>query len=162
MGRRGYSRDFKAALITKILNRGDQTIEEICAEEGVVLSSAGRWVRSYARVPGMKNSNSCKPWTPEDKLRVLFQSHGLKEEDLGAFLRQEGLHSQQISEWRAEVLTALGSRKSSVVKDDRDRKIRELEQNLDRKDKALAEASALLILQKKVNLLWGNKGEDEK
>ena len=110
----------------------------------------------------MKNSNSCKPWTPEDKLRVLFQSHGLKEEDLGAFLRQEGLHSQQISEWRAEVLTALGSRKSSVVKDDRDRKIRELEQNLDRKDKALAEASALLILQKKVNLLWGNKGEDEK
>ena len=137
-------------------------MEEICAEEGVAISSVGRWIRECARVPGMKSSNSFKQWTPEEKLRVLFQSHSLKEEELGAFLRQEGLHSQQISEWRAEVLTALGYKKSNIVKDKRDQKIKELEQNLNRKDKAMAEASALLILQKKANQLWGNKGEDEK
>ncbi len=162
MGRRRYSRDFKEAVVTKIVNRGEQTLEEICREEGVAISSAGRWVRNCARVPGMKNTKILKQWSAEEKLRVLFQSHGLKEEELGAFLREEGLHSQQISEWRAEVLTALGPRKSNGVKDGRDQKIKELEQNLDRKDKALAEASALLILQKKVNLLWGNKEEDEK
>lgn len=50
----------------------------------------------------------------------------------------------------------------STIYDERDEKIKDLERELRRKDKALAEASALLILQKKIDLIWGNKGEDEK
>ena len=164
MGHRKYSREFKDAVITKILNRGDQTLAEVCRQEGVGLSSATRWVYNRDIVSGMKKSKSSTQWTAEAKLKAVFQSNGLNEEELGSFLRKEGLHSHQISEWRAEILTALGpsSRKPNTVKDDRDQKIRELEQDLRRKDKALAEASALLILQKKADLIWGNKSEDEK
>jgi transposase-like protein len=164
VGQRKFSREFKDAIITKILNRGDQTFEEVCRQEGIGLSSARRWVYNRDIAPGMKKSKSSTQWTAEAKLKAVFQSDGLSEEELGSFLRKEGLHSQQISEWRAEILTALGpsSRNSKIVKDDRDQKIKELEQDLRRKDRALAEASALLILKKKVDLIWGKQSEDEK
>lgn len=159
-----YSRDFKDAIITKILNRGEQTLVEVCGQEGVGLSTATRWVYNRDIVPTMKKSKSSQQWSAEEKLKAVFESNGLNEEELGAFLRKEGLYSQQIKGWRAEILIALGplSKKPNSVKDERDQKIRELEKDLNRKDKALAEASALLILQKKVNLIWGNKSEDEK
>ena len=81
-----------------------------------------------------------------------------------AYLRREGLHSHQLQEWREEVLKGLQSapRKLQSKKDERDEKIKSLEHELRRKDKALAEASALLILQKKIDLIWGSKSEAEK
>jgi hypothetical protein len=113
-------------------------------------------------VPGMKNSKSSGQWTAEAKLDAVIQSTRLNEEELGAFLRKEGLHSHQLDRWRADILTALGSICRRPNKDNSAQRIRELERDLNRKDKALAEASALLILQKKVNLIWGNKSEDER
>lgn len=153
-----FSRDFKDAVVTKIVGRGDQTVAEVCKQAGVALSTGSRWVSECARIPAMKNSK----WTAEAKLNAVFQGNSLNEEDLGAFLRREGLHSHQINGWRAEVLTALGPVCGKPVQDNRDQRIRELERDLNRKDKALAEVSALLILQKKVNLIWGNKSGDEK
>ncbi len=38
--------------------------------------------------------------------------------------------------------------------------MRELERQLRRKDKALAEAAALLVLQKKAQALWGDADDD--
>lgn len=164
MGRRKFSEDFKDAIVRKILNRGDQTITEVCRQEGVVLSCALTWMKKCASVSGMTKSKSSVRWTADEKLRVLIQSNGLSEEELGVFLRKEGLHSHQISEWKAFILEALDSKaqKSSGIKDGSAQRIRELEKDLHRKDKALAEASALLILQKKVNLIWGSKDEDGK
>lgn len=159
MGTKWSSKEFKDAVITKIVSRGDQTVAEVCKQAGVGLSTGVRWVSERDITPTMKNSK----WTAETKMNAVFQCNGLSEEELGAFLRKEGLHSHQIDEWRAEILTALAPcRRSKAIKDSRDQRIRELEKDLNRKDKALAEASALLILQKKVNLIWGNKSEDEK
>ena len=68
------------------------------------------------------------------------------------------MHSQQLSDWRAEILSSLQKkRKNASQKDERDILIKSLEREVLRKDKALAEASALLILQKKVNLIWDSK-----
>lgn len=159
MGTKWFSKEFKDAVITKIVSRGDQTVAEVCEHAGISLSSGVRWVSERDITPTMKNSK----WTAEAKMNAVFRCNNLNEEELGTFLRKEGLHSHQIDEWRAEILTALAPRrKSKVTKDSRDQRIRELEKDLNRKDKALAEASALLILQKKVNLIWGNKSEDEK
>lgn len=160
MGKSGFSKEFKEALVSKILNRGNQSIEGVCRQEGISLTAGRRWVSECDRGTGMKNSKRIERWTAEAKLDAILQSSRLSEEEVGLFLRKEGLHSHQVHGWRAEVLAALAFRKAG--KDDRDQKIRELEQDLRRKDKALAEASALLILQKKVNLIWGNQNEDEK
>ena len=161
MSKSRFSEEFKNAVVTKIVSRGGQSIAEVCRQAGVSLSSGRCWISECDMVFGMKNSKGSGQWTAEAKLNAIFQSHSLSEEEVGVFLRKEGLHSHQINGWRADVLAALvSSRKPG--KDDRDHRIRELEKDLNRKDKALAEASALLILQKKVNLIWGNKSEDEK
>lgn len=164
MVRQKCSEDFKDTIIRKVLNRGEKTMTEICLQEGLPLSSVSTWMRKRANVSGMTKSRSSVRWTADEKLRILIQSNGLSEEELGVFLRKEGVHSQEICEWRTDVLKTLGSvsGKSNGRKDERDQRIRELEKDLSRKDKALAEASALLILQKKVNLIWGSKSEEEK
>jgi transposase-like protein len=164
VGKSKYPSELKDAVIAKILNRGGQTVAEVCRQEGVPLSVGGRWYYNRDIVPVMKKPRSSVQWSAEAKLAAVLQSNHLSEEAFGSFLRKEGLHSHQVQAWRADILTALDpvSRKPGLVKDDRDQRIRELEKDLHRKDKALAEASALLILQKKVNLIWGKESGDEK
>ena len=97
-------------------------------------------------------------WTAEAKLKALVETAGLAEPELGLYLRREGLYSHQITAWRAEVLAYFAT-SPTPKKDARDETIRQLEREILRKDKALAEASALLILQKKVDLIWGSRDE---
>jgi transposase len=96
----------------------------------------------------------------EEKLKIVMEAETVAEDQLGAFLRRNGIHEAQLREWRAMMLSGLQkparpSSKSSVE----NRRIHELEKELLRKDKALAEAAAILILKKKVQSIWG--GEDE-
>ena len=162
MGTSRFSKEFKDAVVIKIVNRGGQSIAEVCRQEGISLSAGRCWISERDRVLGMKSSKSSRQWTAEEKLNAVIQSRSLSEAEIGLFLRKEGLHSHQISGWRADILTALGSIRRRENKDNSAQRIRELERDLNRKDKPLAEASALLILQKKVNLIWGNKSEGEK
>jgi transposase len=99
-------------------------------------------------------------WTAEEKLEVVIEAASLPEEELGAFLRRKGLHEAHLKEWRQTVLSGLQksparSKKSTFEA----RRIRELERELDRKEKALAEAAALLVLKKKARAIWGDGGD---
>ena len=98
MGKSQYSNDFKDAVVTKIVNRGGQSIAEVCRQAGISLSAGRRWISERDRVPGMKRKASFGQWTAEEKLNVIVQSKSLSEEELGIFLRKEGLHSHQIKE----------------------------------------------------------------
>src|SRR5262249_48623407 len=97
-------------------------------------------------------------WTSEQKLRVVLESLKLSEEELGAFLRREGLHEADLREWRESALEALEPASKKRTKETK--RVRELEKELRRKEKALAEAAALLVLQKKVQAIWG-AGDDD-
>ncbi len=112
----------------------------------------------------MPKQKTSKKWTPEAKLKAISETLAMSEEELGVYLRREGLHSNELKEWREEVIKGLApiAKKAAAKKDERDEKIKILEREIRRKDKALAEASALLILQKKIDLIWGSKDEDEK
>jgi transposase len=159
--RQSYSREFKDAILTKVMNRGDSSIGQICDEAGLNRSSVANWIQSRGRSMGMTRKNS-KSWSAEEKFKAVSATQGLSEVELGEYLRKEGLHSHELSEWRTEMIESLTvKRKNASKKDERDVKIKNLERDLRRKDRALAEVSALLILQKKVNLLWGNNGEDD-
>lgn len=103
-----------------------------------------------------------RDWSPEEKLNAVFEAQALSEDELGAFLRRKGLHEAQLQEWRTLILAGLqghpqrtGGTGAKPSTGDA-RRIRELEKELDRKDKALAETAALLVLQKKVQALWGD------
>jgi hypothetical protein len=101
-------------------------------------------------------------WKPEEKLRLLVEAEGLAGDALGAFLRREGVHEADLAEWRGSTLIALGTRvKTPAVSGDA-RRVRELERELLRKDKALAETAALLVLKKKVHDYWGDEDDSTK
>jgi len=86
-----------------------------------------------------------------------MEASRLRDDELGALLRREGIHEAVLVEWKAAVLEALGPPKKANADS---RRVRELEKQLRRKDKALAETAALLVLQKKVQAIWGD-GEDD-
>ena len=156
-----HSKEFQEALVSKILTRGDKTIAAVCEEAGITVGTAGNWQRKYGMVGTKPKPGVRMKWTPEAKLKAVVETANLDENDLGAYLRKEGLYSHQITEWRAEIVEHFAT-KPKFPKDERDEVIRKLEREILRKDRALAEASALLILQKKVDLIWGNKSEGEK
>ena len=100
-------------------------------------------------------------WTPEAKFEAILETEKLVDTELGHYLRKKGLYSNQVVEWRAEMMKNLALQ-PKFKRDERDDKIRVLEREILRKDKALAEASALLILEKKVALIWGRSAAGEK
>ncbi len=150
-----FSPEFKEALVKKLISRGNKTIEQFCEENGVALSTITRWKSECANVPRMNNKQNKSKLSSEDILKIISETYSLSEEDLGLYLRRNGLHSAQIAEWRSSFLSSVNQPKQNPnKKDERDLRINDLEKNLRKKDAALAEVSALLILQKKANLLW--------
>jgi transposase len=101
-------------------------------------------------------------WSAEEKLQAVIEASSVSEEDLGAFLRRQGLHEAQLTQWRQLVLSGLkkAPKRSGRASTAQGRRVRELEQELARKEKALAEAAALLILKKKVQQIWGDEDDN--
>ena len=89
-------------------------------------------------------------WSGEERMAAIIEYEKLSEEERGRFLREKGLHEVEIAGWKQaflESLSAEGKRKRRS--DPQQKRIRELEKELRRKEKALAEAAALLVLKKK-------------
>ena len=127
-------------------------------EVGIAQPTLSRWLaeatlRSMS-IEERKSPKSSKAWTPSEKFRALAEVEGLEGEEMGAFLRRVGVHEGQLTQWRQAVQAALGApsrEKSSRVDAKR---IKELERELNRKEKALAEVSALLVLKKNMSAYW--------
>jgi transposase len=155
-----YTLEVKDSVVAKVLSRGNRSIEDVCRQEGINTQTVGNWLRKHAMVAGMKNPIEIKKWSAEDKLKALFETRSLAENDFGAYLRKEGLYSHQVTEWRADALKSLGearTRPQAAKRDERDDRIKELERDLARMEKALAEASARMMLQKKADLFWAER-----
>jgi hypothetical protein len=94
-------------------------------------------------------------WSPQERMRLVLDGHGLDDQALGELLRQRGVHREQFDTWRTALDDAFAQPRASR-RSPEGKRIRELEREVARKDKALAETAALLVLQKKVQLLFPN------
>jgi len=139
----------------------------LAQEVGIGQPTLSKWLRDVeGRIGGVKfNSPPPRPrsprrpedWSAEERLRAVLEASRLPDDELGALLRREGITEAVLGEWKAAALDALGPQKKSTSDA---RKVRELEKQLRRKDKALAETAAILVLRKKLNAYWGNDSED--
>lgn len=156
-----YSTAFKSRMLRRLLGPSAVSANALALEVGVGQTLLSRWLRESRTVEPMTSSKK-KRWTGAEKLRVLLEARGLSETDLGALLRREGLHESELTAWQAAAEAALspGRRATRSPESQRDqRRIHELEREVRRKDAALAETAALLVLKKKVQEIWG--GEDD-
>ena len=97
-----------------------------------------------------------------DKYHLLMESAKLSEKSLGRFLRERGLHSEHLTLWDQELREMVKQKSGQQDKEKKadKKRIKELERELARKEKALAEAAALLILKKKYEALMGDDEDD--
>lgn len=161
-----YSAAIKARLVQRLVGPQAVSATALAHEVGVSQESLSRWLRAARSVGEMPPSNKQKQrlpkqqWTGAEKLRVLTEAAGLTGSDLGAFLRREGVHEVQLTAWRTAAETALGAPAGPRPRGSPEaQRIRALERELRRKEQALAETAALLVLKKKVQAIWGDEAE---
>ncbi len=165
------STDAKRSIIKQALNRGKTKISEIAAANNIGYSTLNRWLRSYKQgnLPGNKKGSSAPgknsgSLTASEKFDHILATNGLSDVKLGKYCRQHGLYAHELEDWKNKLKSSEKSDdKSTALKAELTTlkaKNKKLESELKRKDKALAEASALLILKKKADLIWGESEAD--
>ncbi len=140
---------------------GGPGIMEMSKKIGVHHTSIQRWKKLYAMSNTMTTS---KKWTPDKKLQAIIETDSLSKEELGEYLRKHGIHSEELNEWKEECLSSF-KRPGRPKKDPKlislQKEKNAIEKDLKRKDKALAEMSARIVLLKKSRLLWGEPEDEE-
>ena len=152
-----YTTAFKARVLQRVVGPRAISAYRLAGEVGVSQVTLSRWLAAARSVPGM--TTPAKKWTGAQKLRVLLAAHGVSETELGALLRREGLHDAQLEEWRAAAETALedaSRRREKASGGAEAKRIQQLERELLRHQRALAETAALLVLKKKAQEIWGD------
>jgi len=171
-----YSQAFRQKMVQKMTGPRARSASQLAAEVGLPQPTLSRWLREATTVETMKRKRKSqspkKPaaaaprrpqdWTPAEKLRVVLEASHLGDEELGAFLRREGLREEHLDQWRRDATAALTapSRQEKKEANKEKLKIRALEREVRRKDKALAETAALLVLQKKLRSIYADEDDD--
>ena len=156
-----YSVERKNAVLKKLLPPENQPVPAVSASEGICEATLYNWVskarREGSAVPGSRASDA-EQWDGEAKLAAVLETQAMNEAEKSAYCRNKGLYPEQIDRWRAACIAGASNKEPSgdALKKARN-DIKRLNRKIDRKDKALAESAALLVLSKKFQALW----EDE-
>ena len=161
-----YSVGFKEQALVKVYSRSnDQTIELVANELNINVTTLKDWMKQSKQASNKTASPTSKrpmDWRPEERLSALQQSYSLLGDDLNTWCRERGVFAHQLEQWKIEFCShgdIAGAREDAqslrVLKIEN----QNLERELLRKDKALAEAAALLVLQKKFRALLGGEVE---
>lgn len=155
-----YSEAFIEQALVKLYSRGDRTVKSVAEELNINYHTLKNWMRrkSVLKVSGLANKEKRpQDWSAAEQLTALQESHALSGELLNAWCRERGLFAHHLTGWKTAFCTegkaAPSARELRGLKDENE----QLKRELVRKEKALSEAAALLILQKKFRALW----EDE-
>lgn len=157
MKRKAYSVAYKAEIVKRLMAPGAPTAKALSAETGIPRSVLSHWVRNAHKLPLMTDEGkgpAAGLWTVAEKARIVMESSQLSGEELGAYLRREGVHPDQLAAWQRALDDGYDQDKATK------RYIGQLEREIRRKDKALAEAAALAVLKKKLSVLWEDEDDD--
>lgn len=160
--KREYTKEFRRQALEKVYMRGSRKVVSIASGLNINPYTLRTWMRRDKKRSEKRFSVDSK--RPQDRsraerLELLMESHGLDEEGLNAFCRKRGIFVHHLRQWREEFETGTVSEEASAVTRELTASKKALERELRRKDKALAEAAALLVLKKKYEDLWEDEDE---
>ena len=154
-----YNDGFKKEIVKKMLVPGTN-ISQLSRDIGVKTNILYYWKNKFANPDSIKDGNKVpRNWKTVDKIKAVLEYGKLSEQESGHWLRKNGLKSDHLKIWEKEFIEVATSNK---LKDENKRLKKDvivLEKELRRKEKALAEVSALLVLKKKVNTLFSEEEE---
>jgi transposase-like protein len=167
---RRYSEAFKADVRRRMTPPHRQSVAQISAELGIHVVTLYNWRKTWRLQGEVVPASEKDPegWGATDKFTVVLETAGLNATELSAYCRERGLYPEQVERWRQAsqdanekpVLTLKEQKELERLRAQDQREIKRLKQELRRKEKALAEAAALLIASKKIQAFWGEDGDD--
>lgn len=163
-----FSQSFKIQAVQKALNRSDSvSIPDIALSLGIARSTLQRWIteareqKLESKTVGdnmMKQEKKPQDWSTEERFNLILRCDGLEVEAINELCREQGIYPHHIKQWKEDFVTGniakKGHSKGAETKPLK-QEIKALKKELNRKEKALAETAALLVLQKKVHDIWG-------
>ena len=167
---RRYSEAVKAEVRRRMSPPHRQSVAQISAALGIHVVTLYNWRKSWRLQGEVVPASEKEPegWGATDKFTVVLETAGLNATELSAYCRERGLYPEQVERWRQAsqdanekpVLTLKEQRELERLRAQDQKEIKRLKQELRRKEKALAEAAALLIASKKIQAFWGEDGDD--
>jgi len=162
-----YSEEFKEQVVCKMMPPNAMSVAQVSRDTGVSEQTLYNWRNRFRNEGKAVPADPSNPdnWSGKNKLAVVIETASLNEEALAEYCRRKGLYVEQVARWReaasagADTLHPLSAEDRRELQKER-KKNRKLEKELLRKEKALAEAAALLILQKKAQAIWGDTEDD--
>ena len=162
---KSYSDEIKSSAVKQMLS--GESVLNISAKLGIANQTLYTW-RKKALSNGSTISNTNQKsdnWSADTKLNIVIETASLNSSELSEYCRKKGLYPDQITQWKQAALSGYQhqAEKEKIQSDSRkhdQKEIKSLKSQLRRKDKALAETSALLVLSKKLQDLWKDDEED--
>ncbi|ORU95095.1 MAG: transposase [Cycloclasticus sp. symbiont of Bathymodiolus heckerae] len=164
-----YSQEFKVQSVEKALSKRDeQTLNDIADDLRIGYSTLQRWIRLAKEnklenpETNMSTEKSPQSWTKAQRLEAVMDCHSLNDEQLSSYCRENGIYPHHVKEWKLDFLSENQVSGSASRQDQKKLKQenKRLQKELNRKDRALAETAALLVLSKKCQAIWGEKEVD--
>ncbi len=160
----GYNQAFKVQSVKKALSKNSgKTLKQIADELGVGYSTLQTWIRlaknNKLEKPQkqMTQEKSPRDWNKAERLEAIMVTYRMTEEDVSKYCREQGLYPHHLAEWKTEFLSNTEEPKSvskqAIKRLSQENK--QLKKDLNRKNKALSETAALLVLSKKCQAIWG-------
>jgi transposase len=156
-----YPAKIKASVLAKALAPNAPSIVELAKEFNIPYATIYSWTTSMLRKKDIIQNDPQRPKDKpaQEKLQAVLDTMDMTEEERSAYCRKHGIYINHLDEWKNQILESLGAATTKKHKDEYQlilNEVKQLKKDLHRKDKALAEVSALLILKKKADLLWGD------
>jgi transposase-like protein len=162
--RKRHDESFKLNTVSKALKRGPgETLEQVAQGHGIGYSTLTRWMHQVKqgqlseRTAGLLQEKRPKDWTVGEKLQALMDTAGMDDSQRHGYCRQHGFYAHHLTQWKAELMNQ-DKRPGDDQLKTQNRALKEenrsLQRELKRKEKALAEAAALLVLKKKAQALF--------
>ena len=159
-----YTAAIKASVLSKAFAPNPASVVDLAKEFNIPKGTVYTWVDNMRKSQGKAGSVRSNDKSAEAKLQAVIDTASMSEQERGAYCREHGIYTHHLGEWREQFLQGFGtravSRKEAKAERIAQNEYNKLKRELHKKDKALAEVSALLILKKKADLLWGVADED--
>lgn len=168
-----YSREFKESLIAKVLTPNAPSIVELARQHNILPGTLYGWLFRMKKKQGNQTQSITamrpKEHSLEFKLKAIFETGPMTDEEKSAYCRTHGLYPHHLEEWKTQILSEISNVTQKARSEVRQAQLevqqaqsekaqieKDLNKDLNKKNRALAEMTALVVLQKKARLLWGD------
>ena len=157
-----YDTELKSSLLARLLPPNSEPVPRVAKSTGIPRNTLHGWLHAHRKKNGIKakTDKSSEPSTQE-KFAVVLKCATMTEIELSGYCREQGLYPEQVEQWRLQCELANATTPSLPEEQQNQKKWQALKKDhqkltseLQRKEKALAEMAALLVLQKKFQALW--------